>query len=60
MNSVNIVIVALIVGLAAAIIMMMVSSASVAVLSEHGLVFIFAIGFIGLVSAREKTPELKA
>ncbi|AUM14558.1 hypothetical protein [Ketobacter alkanivorans] len=60
MNAVNMLILALIASLAATVFMVLLSDQYLQIMSDHGLFFIFAIGFIGLVGAREKTPETEA
>ena len=60
MNALNMLILALIASLAATLLLVLLSDQYVQIISDHGLVFIFAIGFIGLVGAREKTPETEA
>lgn len=60
MTALNILIGALIASLAATILLVLFSDDYMQIMADHGSVFILAIGMIGLVGAREKTPGIEA
>ena len=60
MNVLNILVFGLIAALAATLLLFVNSSDTVRALADHSVTFLFAIGILGLVGAREKTPNPQA
>ena len=60
MKALNILVFGLIVALAAVLLLFVNSSDMVRDLADHSIAFLFAIGVLGLVGAREKTPNPQA
>lgn len=60
MNALNILVFGLIVVLAVVLLLFVNSSDMVRNLADHSVAFLFAIGILGLVGAREKTPNPQA
>ena len=60
MNVVNFLVFALIAALAVCLVLFVNSAASVRALADHAMYFLIAIGALGLVGAREKTPGPQA
>jgi len=60
MKKLNVLIFALVAAFAAILLLFVNSSNLVQSIADHAVAFIFAIGLLGLVGAREKTPESRA
>ena len=60
MNIVNILVFALIAALATTLILFVNSADSIRALADYSMAFIIAVGVLGLVGAREKTPAPQA
>lgn len=60
MKTLNVLIFALIAALAAILLLFVNSSDIVRSMADHATAFLFAIGLLGLVGAREKTPDPQA
>ena len=60
MKALNILVFGLIVALAVVLLLFVNSSDMVRNLADHSIAFLFAIGVLGLVGAREKTPNPQA
>ncbi|TNC90033.1 MAG: hypothetical protein CSH49_04485 [Alcanivorax sp.] len=58
MKLTNLLIIALTTGLVLALVLSSASGEQWEFLVEYGWVLVLAIGFVGLVGAREKTPEM--